>query len=195
MTNRSPPPNARAGLDPPLAQRERGEEQAGRPAFGSPRELDGLRPGDVDPGSAQERVRLGLVEAKLAGRDLEQASFRAQSRRREERRPAREGERRSLAQALDEQLERLEACGLAQDMDVVDDDHERRHRGDRRPEPRCDAPPRRPPAPGGRLEDPRVERLDAVERGADAGQQEPWVVVTLVGRDPRERPPVAIGPL
>ena len=109
---------------------------------------------------------------------------------------SRQGELRAVANVSRERGHRVETRAVVEQMQVVQDQHERLvGGGQRRAQPRHDRPLDRRARRRQRLEHPRVDRRDAVERGRDIRQQDDRIVVLLVDVHPRERPRRARGPL
>ena len=117
---------------------ERREVEARRPPLAPAQELGDIRVGQLDPGLAQQELRLAPAEREHLGADLEQPSAGPESGDRQVRLGAPgQDDRRSLRQMLDERRDGLGRVPRPQNVDVVEHQHDRLpRRGQRRPQPR-----------------------------------------------------------
>ena len=190
-------PDRWQGGPPLLLQGQRGEVQADRPSLGRVGELGRLGLGGLDPGTPKEPVRLRRPQGEVVDADLDQPTVGAEPSESVVRDGAAgQGEQRTRRDVAGERHDRIRHHRLREAVDVVQDQDERpRSRGERRAETR-EHPPR---ADAGRrrdgLEHAWIDALDPIERDRDVSQEDNGVTVGLVDRDPRERAPVAFGPL
>ena len=102
-------------------QRQRGEEESGRPAFEPLREGGRLLAGEQHPGPPEQGLRFAILERELVHPDLEQAALRPQAGKGQRRRAARRERNARPVRGLTEQpLEGGERCRRAEDVHVVD---------------------------------------------------------------------------
>ena len=178
------------------ARGERGQVEAGRPAFGVLDQLVDLGVLELQRGGAQQHLGLAPAEGELVRPELEQRPAGPQRGHRQVGQdPTGEHDHRPGRDVPDERSDGRDRV-VRQRVRAVEHEHERRAaRGDRRAEAlQCLG--RRGPALGGqRLERRLRQRLDPVERGGDEAQERDRVVVALVDRDPGERTHVARRPL
>ena len=153
--------------------------------------------GSSTPAARSNCARLLGVHAQVLGPELQLQAPRPQRAERQRGRAAsRQGELRAVANVSRERGHRVEARAVVEQMQVVQDQHERLvDGGQRRAQPRHDRPLDRRARRRQRLEHAGVDRRDAVERGRDIRQQDDRIVVLLVDVHPRERPRRARGPL
>ena len=178
-------------------ERQRGEVQPRGPAFGPLGDQADLGRLELDPGAAEEDLRLVGGEREIGGAELEQAPSGAQLPERQGRLAAGgDRELRSGRQMPRQGDERVERLGRGEHVGVVEHQHERA-----RPGSNGLAEAREHDAlDGGALrrqggEDRAAERLDPVERQRHVRQQRDRIVVAGVERDPGERALVRICPV
>ena len=117
-----------------LAERERGEVEAGGPPLGAVHEE--LDVGGPEAEAAEDLGGLAARHLQLARADLEDAAVRAQAADGQRQlAPRRDGEQRARREVPDDRVEDVARAVRRQDVRVVEDEHERRAAArDRRPE-------------------------------------------------------------
>ena len=120
-------------------QRERGEEECGRPALEPLCESGGLLSREQDAGSPEEGLCFATLQRELVGPDLEQAAFRSQAGQRQRRRASRrERDARPVRRLTEHPFERGERRRRAENVHVVDEYEKAGLAGDRS-EPRLES--------------------------------------------------------
>ena len=93
-------------------------------------------------------------------------------------------------------LDRVDAMRVLEHVDVVEDEDRRsRHRVEHFPQPVNRRGDHRHPDRRWDVEDRRVDRSHVVEGSGDRGQEDGRVVVSVIERQPSERPSIFRGPL
>jgi hypothetical protein len=160
-------------------------------------EVSGLRLRHLGACRPEQAVCLGVVEGQARRVDLEQLAAGPDRGEPEAGLdPPREHDLRADRDVCRQRDERVEAAALLEDVDVVQDEHDRvvpaRERGT---EAGQAAGPERVSGSGQRLEDHRPNRAVGGKRLGDVGQEDDRVVVPSVERDPGERPRIRAVPL
>ena len=177
-------------------QRESGEVDGCGPAFAFAHELRHLVECEVHTGCAQQPLPFGRRQRKVAGADLHEPAGGSERRDRQPRTGAAgEDKRRALADLIRDGTEHLHRFDGTQQVDVVDDDHDRLSRRDHRRNSRQDRRPDRLHGPGQGVENLRPERCDRVECRSEVSQQDDRVGIVVVDGNPHERPWIAFRPL
>ena len=167
-------------------QRQRRQIQTDGPSLGGVCELHGLGSRRSDTGSPQQSLRLGRAEHEVVDADLDQSPVGAEPRESDVRDGSRrERHQRALRDVPGDRRDRIHDHGLAQTVEVVQDEHERLGpRGERGTEARGSVPawlrwktrsPRTPAARSPRPDRARPQRV----RGRRRDRRPPG--------DPRER--------
>ena len=176
---------------------QRGEVQADRPPLGVPDELGHLRLRQPDSSAVEQQVRLPLVHRQIVDADLQDRTLGAQTRQGDRRdAPGRDHELPSGGNVDRELGDGITALVVVEQLRVVEDqdhriDHPRHRGGDATGDRGGHRRARRRPRP----EDVDVDRLDPIQRRRDVGQQDGWVVVLCLDRDPRHATRRVLGPL
>ena len=166
-------------------ERERRQVDAGGPALGAgDQQVDVFGWQLQAEAAVEELARLAGGEAQLVGAQLEQLAADPQRAERECRVGAgRDHQLDARRQVVDEPRDRLARRGARQAVEVVEHERDLVALGERVDQPRQhDLAQRR--AGGGRVEP---------ERGDHVRPQHDRVVVALVERHPRDRPPLQLG--
>ena len=161
-----------------VAEREGRQVEPGRPALGPVIQLGDGACVDVHTCVADDNGCLAVRHGEIVPAELEERPLRAQPGQAQPRRAApREHERRSGGQVGDEGRHRLDAGSRAEQVDVVQDEHDRTEGGERSRQ--------RAAAPAARQ----------VEGPGEARRQSVRVVVALIECEPRKRTLVPHRPL
>ena len=146
---------------------------------------------------AQQRCRLVAGERQVARADLQNPAFGPQPRDPQRRLgPARQRQPRAVRHVIGQHRQRSPALPVVQHVHVIQDQHQRRrHRRERRAQPRDDRARHRADGGGKRVEDPAADGLHRIERFRDVGEQPLRIVVGFVDGHPRESLAVALSPL
>ena len=180
----------------PGLQRERGEVQASGPALGPPGQ--GGNPGRVELGARlfQQHAGLALVEPEVGHADLVQPPQRPPPGQGQGRFfPARDGNLRSWRDVLAQRGEHVEAGQVPDSVQVIECQHQRALQSRQRaPDARDTHRPDGRARAGQGVQHRRGDRLDPVNRGGDALEEQDGVVVLAVEGDPRERTRIGLGP-
>ena len=132
----------RPALGPARPDRQRGEVEARGPALGVRGELGDLVIGQIHAGRSQQLARLLGVHAQVLGAEFQLQSPRPQRAERQGGRAAsRQGELLAVANVPRKRGHRIERCAVMEQVQVVQDQHERlRDRGQRCAQSRHDRP-------------------------------------------------------
>ena len=182
------------GAFPP---RQRREVYADWPALRRERECCDRRVRDLHSHAGQELRRLALVHREISRSHLENRTFGTHASERA-RRPASPRERHlhPVRHVGGQHLDRVDAMRVVEHVDVVEDEDRRsRHRVEHFPQPVNRRGDHRHPDRRRDVEDRRVDRSHVVEGSGDRGQQDGRVVVSVIERQPSERPSILRGPL
>ena len=178
-------------------QAQRREIQPDRPSLGPPVQFRHLIGVQRHLRRAEQRGRLVAGQRQVSGADLGDPALGAQPRD-PQRRLVPPGQRqpRAARHMIGQHRQRGPASGVVQRVHIIQDEHHRRrHRGERRPQPRDHHAGHRTGRGRQRVEHPPADRLHRIERFGHVGEQHLRVVICLVDRHPGERLPVALGPL
>ena len=166
---------------------ERGEIDAGGPAFRALRHLRDLLVRHGQARAAEQQADLLLGEADLVDPEADDPGRRAQVGQRERKLGAAgQDDARGRRQVADDLPDDLKTLLVGEQVQVVDEQRERARRLERALEAGKHGR-ERAPRPGQHLDEPPVADADAVEREREVGQQRDRVVVALVHAEPRDR--------
>ena len=180
-----------AGLVRAARERQRGEVDPGRPPLRAPDERLDVGGGQVEREPAvEELVRLGGREPQRVRAELDQLAARPQRAERQRRiRPGRDHELHVRRQVIDEPGDGLARGTGREPVEVVEHQHHLARFGERVDEPRqhhLEHGRRRKERRQRRV---RQARARAAQRLDHVRPEDDGVVVALVQRDPRHRPP------
>ena len=162
-----------------------GEVDPGRPPFRLPMQGGDLVGGHGRSRRADDRVRLAEVERQGVPPDGGDLAARYEASHREVAGPAAgDAESRPGAEIAGERDEHVQGLALADPVDVVDAQGDRRRRREGRAEPGDRRRPDRRAGEGHAVDHGRVQADRAIEGSRDATQEGGRVVVTLVRREP-----------
>ena len=179
-----------------VARRQGGEVEAGRPPLGALEERVDLDVLELHVRGPQQDLGLAAAQRELVRADLEQGATRPERGDREIRRDtAGECDHRPGRNVLQERCQRRDRVARERICAVQHQDEGRLAAAQRIGEAGQGLRPDGSVLERERLERPRVDRLDAVERRRHVPQKRNGLVVLLVDRDPGERAGVAGGPL
>ncbi len=180
-----------------IPQEQGGEIEAGGPALRTLVQLVCVVLRESRACGIEQRACLGIAQRELLARDLQQLPAGPSSRQAGTAlRAAREDELRAGLDVLPEQLERVQAVGVRQLVDVVQHEHDGLGQGsERSSQLRHRRAPHRPAGAGSSPERRRADRVNAVERRRDVREQRSGIVVPAFERHPGEGSRVLVRPL